>query len=297
MFKNVLVGIDGKPNGRDAIALASRLLDDGGRMTLAHVHSADLRVFQAIGPELLAEEAASSEELLRHERAEAGVEAELINVTAPTPGRGLHEQAEAQGADLIVVGSCSRGLLGRAMLGDDTRAALNGTPCAVAVAARGYATAARPLMRIGVGYDGSPESSAALAVARELAGESKGSVSALQIVTIPPVMYSGLMPPLLGDSVDSLIEEARGRMEGMPDVEGRAVYGVPGEELSAFGDELDLLIVGSRNFGPVRRRVVGSTCDYLERHARCSLLTLPRVGVADAADGEGESTTAGAVAM
>ena len=58
---------------------------------------------------------------MRHERAEAGVEAELITVTASTPGRGLHEQAEAQGADLIVVGSCSRGLLGRAMLGDDTR--------------------------------------------------------------------------------------------------------------------------------------------------------------------------------
>jgi nucleotide-binding universal stress UspA family protein len=295
MFKNVLVGIDGRSNGRDAIALASRLLDDDGKITLAHVHSADLRVFAAIGPELLAEEAASSKELLAHERAEAGVEAELVSVSAPTPGRGLHEQAEAQGADLIVVGSCGRGLLGRAMLGDDARAALNGTPCALAIAARGYATAARPLLRIGVGYDGSPESTAALAAARGLAGETKGSVRALQIVTIPPVMYTGLMPPLLGASVDTMIEEARERMEGMPGVEGRAVYGVPGEELSAFGDELDLLVVGSRNFGPVRRRVVGSTCDYLERHARCSLLTLPRVGAAEAADGETEARSAVAV--
>jgi nucleotide-binding universal stress UspA family protein len=295
MFKNVLVGIDGRTNGRDAIALASRLLDDDGKMTLAHVHSADLRVYAAIGPELLAEEAASSKELLAHERAEAGVEAELVSVSAPTPARGLHEQAEAQGADLIAVGSCSRGLLGRAMLGDDARAALNGTPCALAIAARGYATASTPLMRIGVGYDASPESTAALAAARQLAAETKGSVRALQIVTIPSVMYTGLMPPLLGESVDTMIEEARGRMEGMPDVEGRAVYGVPGEELSAFGDELDLLVVGSRNFGPVRRRVVGSTCDYLERHARCSLLTLPRVGAADGADGEPEATSAVAV--
>jgi nucleotide-binding universal stress UspA family protein len=295
MFKNVLVGIDGRSNGRDAIALASRLLDEHGKMTLAHVHSADLRAFAAIGPELLAEEAASSKELLAHERAEAAVEAELVSVSAPTPGRGLHEQAEAQGADLIVVGSCSRGLLGRAMLGDDARAALNGTPCTVAVAARGYATSATPLMRIGVGYDGSPESIAALAAARQLAAETKGSVSALQIVTIPPVMYAGLMPPLLGESVDTMIEEARGQMRGMPDVEGRAVYGVPGEELSAFGDQLDLLVVGSRNFGPVRRRVVGSTCDYLERHARCSLLTLPRVGAVDGADGESEAAAAVAV--
>jgi len=295
MFKNVLVGIDGRSNGRDAIALASRLLNDDGKMTLAHVHSADLRAFAAIGPELLAEEAASSKELLAHERAEAGVEAELVSVSAPTPGRGLHEQAEAQGADLTVVGSCSRGLLGRTMLGDDARAALNGTPCALAIAARGYATAARPLMRIGVGYDGSPESTAALAAARRLAVETKGSVRALQIVTIPSVMYTGLMPPLLGESVDTMIEEARGRMEGIPGIEGRAVYGVPGEELSAFGDELDLLVVGSRNFGPVRRRVVGSTCDYLERHARCSLLTLPRVGAAERAGGEAEARSAVAV--
>jgi nucleotide-binding universal stress UspA family protein len=150
-------------------------------------------------------------------------------------------------------------------------------------------------MRIGVGYDGSPESTAALAAARQIAAETKGSVRALQIVTIPSVMYTGLMPPLLGESVDTMIEEARGRMEGMPGVEGRAVYGVPGEELSAFGDELDLLVVGSRNFGPVRRRVVGSTCDYLERHARCSLLTLPRVDAADGADGEAEATSAVAV--
>jgi nucleotide-binding universal stress UspA family protein len=295
MFENVLVGIDGRANGRDAIALASRLLSDDGRMTLAHVHSRDLRAFQAIGAELAAEDAESSEELLRHERAEAGVEADLISVTAPTPGRGLHEQADARGADLIVVGSCDRGLLGRAMLGDDTRAALNGTPCAVAVAARGYATAATPLARIGVGYDGSPESTAALSLARELAAVGKGAVSALEIVTIPPVMYTGLMLPLVGDSVGRLIDEARDRMKGVTGVEGRAVYGVPGEELAAFGDELDLLVVGSRSFGPVRRRVVGSTCDYLERHARCSLLTLPRVGAVEA--GGGERPAAAAVAI
>jgi nucleotide-binding universal stress UspA family protein len=60
-------------------------------------------------------------------------------------------------------------------------------------------------------------------------------------------------------------------------VEGHAVYGLTGEELAAFGDSVDLLVVGSRNYGPVRRLVLGSTSDYLERHARCSLLVLPRV--------------------
>jgi hypothetical protein len=52
------------------------------------------------------------------------------------------------------------------MLGDDTRSALNGAPCAVAIAVRGYAEHPRPLVTIGVGYNDTPESEAALALAR-----------------------------------------------------------------------------------------------------------------------------------
>ena len=73
-------------------------------------------------------------------------------------GRGLHEQAEEQDADLLVVGSCSHGAFGRAMLGDDTRAALNGAPCAVAIAPRGYAEHPEPIAKVGVAYNDSPES-------------------------------------------------------------------------------------------------------------------------------------------
>jgi nucleotide-binding universal stress UspA family protein len=272
----VLVGIDGKANGRDAIALAARLLDVDGELTLAHVHAGEHHPIHAVTPGLLAEEGKASAALLQRERDAADIDARLVSVIASSPGRGLHGQAEEQDADLIVVGSCSRGLLGRAMLGDDTRGALNGAPCAVAVAAGGFAASARPIARIGVGYDESRESEAALKMAQVIAEPFDATVIALQVATVPPFMFTGLVPQLVGESVEILVEEARGRMAGLPDVEGRAVYGVPGEELAAFGDELDLLIVGSRNYGPARRLVVGSTSSYLERHARCSLLTLPR---------------------
>ena len=139
MFKNVLVGVDGRPNGRDAIALASQLIDPSGKLTLAHVHSGELRVSHAISPEVVRRERESSKKLLEDQRAGANVDAELISIVSGTPGRGLHQQAEDQDADLLVVGSCSHGAFGRAMLGDDTRAALNGAPCAVAIASRGYA--------------------------------------------------------------------------------------------------------------------------------------------------------------
>lgn len=127
MFKNVLVGVDGRANGRDAIALASQLVDPDGKLTLAHVHRDE------------AAEREHSHKLLEDERSGAAVTAELVSVAATSPGTGLHQQAKELGADLLVVGSCSHGVLGRVLLGDDSRDAVDGAPCTVVIAIQGYA--------------------------------------------------------------------------------------------------------------------------------------------------------------
>jgi nucleotide-binding universal stress UspA family protein len=285
MFKNALVGVDGRTGGRDAIALACKLINPDGKLTLAHVHTGDLRPTHAIAPGLVREEREASHKLLEQERAAADVKAELTSVVSMSPGRGLHEQAEEQNADLIVVGSCSHGAFGRAMLGDDTRAALNGAPCAVAIAPLGYAEraggAVSQIAKVGVAYNSSPESKAALAMARELAAPTRATVHALEVVMIPTVAYTGIIPPAIGESIDVMLQEATSRMSKLPDVEGHAVYGLAGEELAAFGDQVDLLVVGSRGYGPVKRMVLGSTSYYLQRHARSPLLVLPRTTTND----------------
>ncbi len=269
MFENVLVGVDGRPYGRDAIALATRLADAKARMALAFVHSGSL-----------AEDLEDSSNLLERERRAVDIEADLVSVLAASPGRGLHEQAEKQGADLLVVGSCSHSSFGRTMLGDDTRAALNGAPCAVAVASRGLAQQPSPIERIGVAYNGSPESVAALALARELAAPTGAAVHALEVVSLPSVAYVGMVAPAIGDTIEAMLADATARVQQLPGVEGRAAYGLTGEELAAFSDEVDLLVVGSRGYGPAKRLVLGSTSNYLERNARCSLLVLPRLASA-----------------
>jgi nucleotide-binding universal stress UspA family protein len=280
MFQNVLVGVDGRPNGRDAIALASRLIDPDGKLTLAHVHPGELRPSHAVSPGLIREERAASDELLERERVAADVSAELISVVAYSPGSGLHRQAEEQNADLLVVGSCSHSAFGRAMLGDDTRAALNGAPCAVAIASLGYSQHSAPIANIGVGYNDSQESRAALALARKLAAKTGASMHAVQVVAITSYAYSGIVVPDLGESIEELLKEADDHLKELSGIDARAVYGLTGEELAAFSNEVDLLLVGSRSYGPVRRLVLGSTSDYLERHARCSLLVLPRAAAA-----------------
>jgi nucleotide-binding universal stress UspA family protein len=276
MFKNVLVGVDGKPNGRDAAALARQLTDPDGKLTLVHSYTGELRFSHGLTKDRVQAEREASETLLQAERTTAGVGAELESMASLSPARGLHQEAEARSADLIVVGSSSRGAWGRAMLGDDARAALNGAPCAVAIAARGYSSHATPFAKVGVAYNDSPESEAALAVARTLAAPTEATVRAVEVVSMPTYAYTGVLPPALGDTMEIMIKESNERLGKLPGVDGHAVYGLAGEELAAFSGGVDLLVVGSRGYGPVMRLVLGSTSDYLERHARCSLLVLPR---------------------
>lgn len=63
-------------------------------------------------------------------------------------------------------------------------------------------------------------------------------------------------------------------------------YGGPREELVGSARTLDLLIVGSRNYGPLGRLIHGSVSRYLVGHASCPLLVLPRAAaeVATSAD-------------
>lgn len=281
MFQNAVVGVDGRQGGRDAVALASALVGQGAKITLLHVHDGLLRPTHAATPALVEEERQQARRLLEQESAAAGISAELMEVESLRPGRALHELAEQQGADLIVVGSCRHSALGRAMLGNDTRAALNGAPCAVAIASLGFG--AHPtLARIGVGYDESPESKAALDAARDLGGAKGATVEALEVISIPSQAYMGFISPAALEGIDEDARQAEERLSRQLDgVRGRAVWGLIGEALASFGDDLDLLVVGSRGFGPLRRMMLGSTADYLERHARCCLLVLPRTAIED----------------
>lgn len=274
MFQKVLVGLDGGPGGRDALAVSKALLSPGGSLTLLHAHPGDASILGALAVELVRVESEASERLLAEERTRAAVDAELVSVVSASPGAALHQQAETSGVDLIVVGSSSRGPWGRVRLGDDTRAALNGAPCAVAIATRGYAEAPKAFSHVGVAYNGSSESEAALDVARRIAASSNAKVTALEVVGIPAYAYGGMA--MAGEDIDLFLKAASERVHMLPGVEGRAVYGLAGEELAAFGDEVDILVVGSRGYGPFRRLVAGSTANYLERHARCTLLVLPR---------------------
>ncbi len=290
MYKRVLVGVDFRQGGRDAIALARTLADPDASLTLVHVYPGRFMPSHAVTPGLVADDRARGERELERERAEAAIEAELLLTQGPTPGLALHEAAEERSADLIVLGSCHRGAFGRAMLGDDTRGSLNGAPCAVAVAPAGYAAQPKPLGTIGVAYDGSPESKLALDAARALAEPTRATVRALCIVTLEPYSYSALGPAVL-TNISEAVDEAEAAMKSLEGVECHAEYGFPSADLADFAAHVDLLVVGSRGYGPWGRIVHGSTSNRLAHHTRGPLLIVPRAKRAEA-DREAQASSA-----
>lgn len=280
MFRNVMVGVDASAGSRDAIALAGRLLAAGGRLTLVHVDDSAL----VLGSDArFTHDAAGYTRSLARESRAAGPAARSLRVSAGSPGEGLHRVAEEQRADLIVVGSSRRGRLGRALLGDDARAALNGAPCAVAVAPVGFADRPGDLSIIGVAYDGSLESIVALTAARALAAATGATIAACEVVTLPSYAYSSAFVLGWEAHIESVVAVAQERLDALDAVDGRAVYGIAGEELAAFGRDVDVLVVGSRGYGPARRLIQDSTSNYLLGHARCALIVVPRAADATTA--------------
>jgi nucleotide-binding universal stress UspA family protein len=276
MFKNVVVGVDDGAGGRDAIALAQMLAGAGSELTLAQVYQGDSESSRAATPAYEAAQRERIRELLEKVSEEAGVQARLRWHGSPSVGRGLHELAELAGADLLVIGSSRRGLLGRVLIGDDTRAALNGAPCAVAIAPTGYSREPAVMREIGVAYNGSPESDRALKLARTVATEHQTRLSAFEAVSTPAYFFLSAPTPVDADSIKRRVDDARERIAALGGVEPHAAYGDPVEELTLYSASLDLLVVGSRGYGPLGRLVYGGVTQRLARTARCPLLVLTR---------------------
>ena len=278
MFGNVLVGVDGRQGGRDAIALARQLAAPEATFTLAHVCAP----FPGRGAvELLQIERAEAQQMLERERELAEIDAQLVVRGPRSVGRGLHELAEITEADLLVVGPTRHAMTGRLLMGDDCHAALDGSPCAIGIPPLGYAPAPHGLHRLGVGFDGSPESEGALRVARELAAMYAGTIKAIRVVSLQEVREDKPIPADWPGGIDELIEGHSEELAQLDAVEGVVTYGGPREELVQAGKELDLLIVGSRGYGPIGRLFHGSVSRYLVDHATCPLLVLPRQAVTE----------------
>ncbi len=267
MFINVLVGVDGRQGGRDAIALAQQLAGPGARITLAHVDPNETTNG--------ADQHSDAHAMLSSARAGADVDAKLLALHDSSVARALHKLTASRDHDLLVVGACHRGAIARRVARDHTIESLKDAGCAVAIAPRADLPAP-VISRIGVGWDGSPEAARALQAAKTLAARTGAMIEPLVVLPRQSLPYGEPIQHRWSDVAKQLTPEDLARLGGIDDLEGRVSYGAPGEELVRFSEHVDLLIVGSRNSGPVGRLFTGSTSNHLVRHARRPLLVYPR---------------------
>jgi len=294
----VLAGFDGSDRARDGLALAALL----ARVSGAQLTAVSAYRFQPAHREgddeieaLL--ESDARERLVRAAELVTDPAPQLQTVAGHSVPEALQRLGEATPGAWLVLGSSRSGALGRVVVGSVPERVLHAAPCPIAIAPNGYADGLRrqTLRTIGVGFDGGPEARAALDAAAELA---RAAGARLEVITIFNPHISWATPRLaaeleyaayLAEGRDALGRRQQAAVATLRDVHATAVAleGDEAEALTRRSDQLDLLVLGSRCYGPLRRVLLGSVSTELVRHAGCPLLVLPRSAAADDAGGDG----------
>jgi nucleotide-binding universal stress UspA family protein len=272
----LLVGYDGRPASRDALAFAKALADTG---------DADLTIASVRGywPELLGESyelVVKEDERWISRGATEVLESMPFSVRVLAGGHetaGLRELAEAEESDMIVLGSTHRGRIGRVCPGSVGERVLSEAPCAVAVAPRGLADRSFHFDTIAVGFDGSKQAEVALRTAIDLAKRTGAALRILAVVDNDFAFGTEINP---SDSEKEQIERRLGHAvdhaRHSVKAEGQMLYGAPSHAIPEAAEEADLLVIGSRgHYGIGRRLLLGSVAARVMRTAPCPALITP----------------------
>jgi nucleotide-binding universal stress UspA family protein len=287
VMPTILVGVDASERSSDAIAFAHRVASaSGATIVVANVFPYDPG--RMAKPELcraLEREAVALVDRMSDGLGDLG-EGRVRTLVAAriSPAHGLQELADREHADLIVVGSSHVGTAGRVMPGSTGERLLHGASCAVAIVPQGYRTTAAELHRIGVAYNGTRESVAALRSAVDIARAAGGE---LRVIRVMEMLDYG-MPALMSgpgyvrfrkDVEHDFREELDEAMRGLPadiHAQSAAYAGEPEEQLPRESRTLDVLVTGSRGYGPLHAVIVGGVSGRLVRDAACPVVVVPR---------------------
>ncbi|HST40876.1 MAG TPA: universal stress protein [Conexibacter sp.] len=284
-MKLIVTGVDGGEGGKDAAALAVALAagDDAEVLLTGVWPETVLPLPLLMGPQTRPLE--EIERMLLATRADIAPRGITRPLSDLSPARALRRTAREEHAGLIAFGSAASAAPGHARAGRVARQVLHDAPCAVAIAASGVHGGPVALRRIVVGIDGGAESEAALTCARELAGALGAHLHVLAVLDDKlPLTFGPALPQLQlltweevverqRERADRLIERVR-QLEHVTTAELRV--GDPDAELALAAGDADLVVVGSRRWGPLSRVVIGSVAERLMRDAPCSLLLVPR---------------------
>lgn len=301
----ICAGFDGRAGGRDAATLAGVLARDDAPLLVVAVVPFPPRGFGE-GDEGTAASAPTWDDLVARLEARghevidsqlgagalAGVDFQRRVVLDDSPARALMAIAEAEEPEMLVLGSTSRGTLGRVFAGTIPTKLLSGAPCAVAVAPRGFAEREpAPPTTVAVGFDGSDESRQALTAAAWIAARLRAKL--LLLAAVDPggplalerelayeasrILRGEGLVDVGAERVQGEAERAVAELKGQPEAEIEVTHGDPVDCLvDRTETDVDLLVLGSRGYGPLRRTFLGSVSAGVLERAHCPTLVVPR---------------------
>ena len=280
---HVVAGADGSDEGKDAVAVAAGLAAlTGAGLSLVNVFPTTL--FPTAGTDDRATLRKQADESLQRDRDELAPDAIVHSVADLSVSRPLMHFAQETHVEMVVIGSSSDAPPGRARIGRRGRQLLHDMPFALVLAPRGSRQRKFEVGRVGFGDDGGPEAK----VARDVAvGLCRAARATLVIKTVIDTSF----PILAGAAPEALPEYEAGweyeRSQAQSELEQQAaqldvpteissVLGDPGRELRSLSDDVDLIVVGSRRWGPIARVVTGGVGETLVADAGCPVVIVPR---------------------
>jgi nucleotide-binding universal stress UspA family protein len=241
IYPRVVVGYEENDRGEDARVLAERIVErDGGELKVVHVEKG-------------------------------------------SPSDALQALAERGEADLIVLGSTQRAHIGSVAPGSVAEHLLHGAKCRLLIAPKGYGGEDHSQDRLrvaAVGFNGMAESFAALEEAGRLASKFGASLRVIGVATPVPAMGTAAAAQAgaeAGPDFQTQLNDAVANLP--PELRPLPVFerGDPVEKLLEAAEMgVDLLVLGSRGFGPVMRLLIGSVSSRVIREAPCPVLVVPR---------------------
>jgi nucleotide-binding universal stress UspA family protein len=252
VFRRVLVGIDGSDESREAARQAARLVD--GDLTFLAAYEVAPAIVGGTGylvpnySDLDLQRAAAMKAVGRA-RDDAAAASALGKVVRGRAAIALLSEAKRERHTALIVGSHGLGRLAGFVVGSTATEVIHKAPCSVLLARRTSESDQFP-HKIVVGVDGSPESAAAFAVARQLAERFDADLW-------PVVAYGG--KSVERRLVDAIVDHRREESPDQP---------VPALLAAAAG--ADLLVVGSRGLHGLS--ALGSVSERVAHQAHSSVL-------------------------
>jgi nucleotide-binding universal stress UspA family protein len=290
----IVVGFEGGPSSEDALSLSCRLARGlGARQLVVTVYPAPAPISPGrVDAEWVADRRRAAEEVLSGAEqviASAGsgpATVDYLVVGSSSAAHGLHDVAESEGAAMIVVGSFGEGPSRRLLPGSTADRLLSGATRPIAVARRGLRKhPEQDLRRIGVAFVDTADGRAALDAATQLAVRANAILTLYTVIASP----AEVMPLLLArDSEEAFTSRARESYQGAldealaglpPEVDAKAhlLQGPAVDVLAELDDDdVDLLVCGSRGYGPVRHVLLGGVSSRLVRRAASPVVVVPR---------------------